>query len=100
MLFRGIVQSWTADKVGGDYGKWIGLAAAAATFGLLHGVTPTYAILAGIIGVYLGAIWLAADNLLVPITAHALYDFLAFVYLVRVRKSKTAPPADANAHEE
>jgi len=88
MLFRGIVQSWAADKVGGPYGAGIGLAVAAAIFGLLHGVTPTYALLAGVIGLYLGAIWLATDNLLVPIASHALYDFLAFVYLVRVRKSK------------
>ncbi len=88
LLFRGIVQGWTADKVGGAYGAGIGLAVAAAIFGLLHSVTFTYALLAGCIGLYLGAMWLATGNLLVPITSHALYDFLAFVYLVQVRKPK------------
>ncbi len=88
LLFRGIVQSWAADKAGGAYGAGIGLAVSAAIFGLLHGVTFTYALLAGGIGLYLGAMWLATGNLLVPITSHALYDFLAFVYLVQVRKPK------------
>ncbi len=90
MLFRGIVQAWVADKVGGSYGVALGLVVSAAIFGLLHSVTLAYALLAAGIGLYLGAIWLATDNLLVPITSHALYDFLALVYFVRLRKSKTA----------
>ena len=57
----------------------------------MHSVTLTYALLAACIGLYLGAIWLATGNLLVPITSHALYDFLAFVYLVQIRKSKAIP---------
>lgn len=87
MLFRSIIQGWTAEKVGEPYGMWAGLAVAAAIFGLLHGVTPTYALLAAAIGLYFGAIWLAADNLLVPITTHALYDFLALQYFLRMRKT-------------
>jgi uncharacterized protein len=88
MLFRGIVQSWVADKVGGSYGLGIGLAFSAVIFGLMHSITPTYAILAGCIGLYLGAIWLVTGNLLVPITIHALYDFLALAYFVQFRKPK------------
>ena len=88
LLFRGVVQSWTADKIGGAYGVGIGLAVAAVIFGLLHCVTVTYALLAACIGLYLGALWLATGNLLSPIVCHALYDFLAFVYLVQVRKPK------------
>jgi uncharacterized protein len=99
MLFRGIVQNWVADKVGGQYGAGIGLAVAAAIFGLLHSVTFTYALLAGCIGLYLGAIWLVTGNLLVPIVSHALYDFLAFVYLVQIHKSK-APPQNGNDQPE
>ena len=88
LLFRGVVQSWTADKIGGPYGPEIGLAVAAVIFGLLHCVTVTYALLAACIGLYLGALWLATGNLLSPIVCHALYDFIAFVYLVQVRKPK------------
>ena len=41
--------------------------------------------LAGLIGLYLGWLWLAVGNLLVPIVVHALYDFVALMYLVKVR---------------
>lgn len=95
MLFRGIVQAWVTDKVGEPYGVEIGLGVAAVIFGLLHGLTPTYALLAGGIGLYLGEIWLATGNLLVPITSHALYDFFALLYFVRVHKSKSlSQPAE------
>jgi uncharacterized protein len=90
MLFRGILQAWVTDKVGGPYGIGVGLGLSAAIFGLLHSVTPTYALLAGGIGLYLGALWLVTGNLLVPITAHALYDFLALLYFVQIHKPKTA----------
>ena len=87
MLFRGVVQQAVADWVDGERGIWVGLALAALLFGLVHMITPTYAVLAGLIGLYLGWIWIATDrNLLVPIVTHAAYDFLALVYLVKVRK--------------
>jgi len=85
MLFRGVVQTAAAQQIGGPHGVWLGLLAAAVLFGLLHSITPTYAILAGLVGLYLGGLWLACGNLLAPIVAHGTYDFLALVYLVRVR---------------
>ena len=90
MLFRGVIQRALETWVGEPLGIWVGLAAAAVLFGLAHMITPTYALLAGAIGLYLGWIWIAADyNLLVPITAHAAYDFLALVYLVRIRERES-----------
>ncbi len=85
MLFRGVVQAAVADQIGSPHGVWLGLLVAAILFGLLHLITPTYAILAGLIGAYLGWLWLFYDNLLVPIVAHAAYDFVALVYLVKIR---------------
>ena len=90
MLFRGVVQQAVADWVGGPAGVWSGLAASAALFALVHRITNTYALLAGLIGLYLGWIWLLSGNLLVPITAHTAYDFVVLVYLVRVRKPLAA----------
>ena len=52
MLFRGVIQTAAADVIGGPYGAWLGLSVAAILFGLLHLITPTYAILAGLIGLY------------------------------------------------
>jgi uncharacterized protein len=91
MLFRGVIQSaafagLSSHSAGGDMANALALVFAGVLFGLVHSITPTYVLLAGLIGVYLGGIWLATDNLLVPIVAHAGYDFLALVYLVKIRK--------------
>jgi membrane protease YdiL (CAAX protease family) len=44
-------------------------------------VTPTYGLLAGILGCYLSLTLRLSNepNLIVPIISHALYDFVAFI---------------------
>jgi membrane protease YdiL (CAAX protease family) len=79
LLFRGVLQ----ELLCGWWGLGAGLATASLVFGLLHALTPTYAVLATLMGAYLGGVWLATGNLLPAIIAHALYDFLALVVLVR-----------------
>jgi membrane protease YdiL (CAAX protease family) len=83
-LFRGVLQAALAEWLG----TWAGLTLASVVFGLLHALTATYAVLATLMGVYLGAVWLATDNLLVVIVAHGLYDFVALIYLAH------GPPLD------
>jgi membrane protease YdiL (CAAX protease family) len=87
LLFRGVVQAgieaWTAVP-------WLAVVVGGVLFGLAHLITPTYAVLAGGIGIYLGWLLLATGNLLVPIVAHAAYDFVALVYLLRQFRSSTA----------
>jgi len=83
LLFRGVIQAALADRLGAA----AGLVIASAIFGLAHAVSTTYAVLAALIGLYLGWLWLATGNLLVPITAHAVYDFLALVLLTRRRSA-------------
>jgi hypothetical protein len=78
-LFRGVVQVGLT-RVLSESGA---LVAASVAFGLAHCVTPAYAVLAGLAGLYLGALYQLQGNLLVPILAHALYDFVALLYLVR-----------------
>ncbi|MBN1396264.1 MAG: CPBP family intramembrane metalloprotease [Pirellulales bacterium] len=87
-LFRGVVQSGLCEWIGDPSGPWIGLSAAAVLFGLLHTITPAYAVLAGLIGIYLGGIWMATGNLLVPIVVHAVYDFLVLLYLIKSRPER------------
>jgi membrane protease YdiL (CAAX protease family) len=89
MLFRGVVQETIAHGIGGTPGTWIGIAAAGLMFGLLHPITTSYAVLAGLMGVYLGWLFAATGNLLVPIVAHGVYDFVALVYLVRLKGNLT-----------
>lgn len=88
LLFRGMVQGSIGTWIGGQWGPTVGLLAASALFGLLHPITRTYAVLAGLIGLYLGSLLLLGHNLLVPITAHAVYDFGALLYLVKLRDSR------------
>src|SRR5262249_40898930 len=92
MLFRGVMQGVLGRWLGAGYGLTI----AAVAFGLLHLITPTYALLATLCGVYFGGLILLTENLLVVIVPHALYDFLALLYLVRSPASAElaeSPPA-------
>lgn len=89
MVFRGVLQAAAAEEIGGAYGDGLGLLIASVLFGLLHPITPTYALLAGLIGLYLGWLWLATGNLLTPIIVHGLYDFVVLTYLVKRRVRKT-----------
>jgi membrane protease YdiL (CAAX protease family) len=79
MLFRAVIQG----ALDGCLGPWWGLVLASLIFGLLHAITLTYVVLAFLLGLYLGWVWLADGNLLVVIIAHALYDFCVLVYLLR-----------------
>lgn len=88
LLFRGFLQVWMELK----WGFAAGLIGSGLIFGLVHAITPLYAALATLIGVYLG---LALDygggrNLLVPVVIHTLYDFAVFVVIMRSYRAKTA----------
>jgi uncharacterized protein len=78
LLFRGFMQTGIAQLIGRPL---VALLIASILFGAAHPITLLYAILAGVIGAYLGWLLLATDNLLVPIVTHAAYDFVALLYL-------------------
>jgi membrane protease YdiL (CAAX protease family) len=81
-LFRGVIQTTLADWLN----PWMALAVASALFGLGHLITPTYAVLAGLLGLYLGGLAMVYDNLLLAIVVHTLYDFVALIYLLHKYK--------------
>ena len=85
ILFRGVIQPWMESS----WGMTAGLIGSNIIFGLVHAVTPLYAVLAALVGIYLG---LSLDyggdrNLLTPMIIHGLYDFLAFVTLMRAYRA-------------
>ena len=83
LFFRGLLQTGLT----GASSLWIGLGLTSTIFGLAHFISLTYAILAALIGLYLGILLIAFDNLAVPMIVHALYDFVALTYLVRLRSA-------------
>ncbi len=85
LLFRGVIQPWIESS----WGMSAGLAVSNIIFGLAHAVTPLYAVLAALVGIYLSlAMDYSGDRiLLIPIVIHGLYDFLAFVALLRAYRA-------------
>lgn len=88
LLFRGVLQPWLErglDDVGG-------LIVSNVIFALVHAVTPVYALLALLMGLYLG---LCLDyggerNLLTPMVVHGLYDFVAFLVIMKHYRQLTS----------
>jgi len=70
ILFRGVMQYELSER----FGDVFALGTTAVIFGLLHAVTPVYALLAALASLYFGWLYQTAENLAVPITTHALYD--------------------------
>jgi membrane protease YdiL (CAAX protease family) len=85
LLFRGVLQPWLER-----YDPTAGLIGSNILFGAAHAITPTYAVLAGVIGVYLGLLLDATGerNLLAPIITHGLYDYLAFLVVLRLYRER------------
>jgi membrane protease YdiL (CAAX protease family) len=86
LLFRGLVQAGLSRLLGPVSGPWIALAAASVLFGVCHWLNTTYAVLAVLAGVYFGLLLMSTGSLWTPIVAHAAYDFLALLYLIRPKR--------------
>lgn len=81
ILFRGVIQPWMENS----WGMVAGLVASSLLFGLIHAATFLYAVIATAISLYLGLCLDDGDtrNLVTPIVIHALYDFLAFLAIMK-----------------
>ncbi len=66
-LFRGVIQTQ------------LGIVPASVLFGLVHFVTPAYALSATLMGFYIGALFAVSESLFVVIFLHGLYDLCALV---------------------
>jgi membrane protease YdiL (CAAX protease family) len=88
ILFRGVLQPWLER----DWGWAGGLVFSNLIFALVHWITPTYALLAGLCGLLLGFMLDIGPerNLLAPILTHAIYDFMAFMVVAQVWRERQA----------
>ena len=82
LLFRGLLQSWLGELWGN------------LLFGLVHWITPLYALLAFVIGYFLSWTMTVTEphNLLTPIVTHAVHDYLAFLMVVAIHRRETMRP--------
>lgn len=79
LLFRGVIQVWLAERAP----LWLAVAGASLLFGVGHWLSASYAVLASLIGAYLGILFLLSGNLLAPMVAHAAYDVVALFVVTR-----------------
>ncbi len=79
LLFRGVLQTWGV----GFAPEVLVIVLTNMLFGMMHMRTALYAVIAGLVGMYLGFLYMLTDNLLAPIAAHALYDAVALEYTRR-----------------
>ncbi|MGM0658656.1 MAG: CPBP family intramembrane glutamic endopeptidase [Pseudomonadota bacterium] len=82
LLFRGVIQAGLEGLIG----PVAALAIASLLFGLAHALTPAYFWLTFLMGLYLGGLYQATGNLLLPIMVHFLYDWVVlawFLYAAR-----------------
>ena len=79
LLFRGALQPWVARLTN----PTVAIVAVGLLFGLAHALSVTYFVVATLIGFYFGWLAEAYDDLVAPIVAHALYDFIAIAFIRR-----------------
>jgi uncharacterized protein len=77
LLFRGVMQYELGSRFVNDV---VAVGMTSVIFGALHAVTPLYAFLAGVASIYFGWLYLFTGNLAVPMSCHAFYDLVAFMY--------------------
>ena len=75
-LFRGVFQTMLSER----FTASIGLAISGIVFGLLHAVTPVYALLAALASFFFGYLYNVSGNLAVPMICHAVYDVGALMW--------------------
>lgn len=87
LLVRGWLMAWLIgpDDLATPAKLLLGVVTSAVAFGLMHPVSPTYVILATLMGLYLGAVVLASQSLLIAIVAHAFYDAIQLLMSRRKR---------------
>jgi hypothetical protein len=78
-FFRGFLFLWIQN-----WNQMLAVLITNLLFGLAHAVTPLYVVLAAFLGLYLTAFMVVdpTPNLLIPITAHSLYDLIAFAVVL------------------
>lgn len=82
LLFRG----WLQPFLTGWTTLWASVLISGFVFALCHMITPAYFIIAWLISIYLAALLIWTDNLLVPMLTHGVYDLIALFAVMGPQK--------------
>jgi membrane protease YdiL (CAAX protease family) len=93
LFFRGFLQTWLV----GVAGVIVAIIVSNLIFGALHMRTVLYAVLAALIGAYLGVLCVITDSLAAPIVTHALYDLAALEYMRRAINARRQTRPDSSS---
>lgn len=89
LLFRWCLQGGIAtlleSRAGQPVSMAIGLLVASILFGLCHWVNTSYGVSTLFVGLFLGLTMIWSGTFLVPATAHAIFDFIALIYISRLK---------------
>lgn len=83
-FFRAFLQHWLS----GLLGQVAAIIIASLIFGACHLVTWFYGVFATAMGLYLGILMVYSGSVWPPVIVHALYDFLAFILILKVRQNR------------
>jgi len=86
-FFRGLLQ----QAVAGPAGDIAAVLAVSALFGLAHFLSPAYALFAAILSIPFGVLYVQSGNIVVPMVAHAVYDYAALHYGLRHWNGRSSP---------
>ena len=87
LLFRGVIQQGLTDWAG----PGVGLVVASIIFGLAHALNRYYVLVTLVMGLYLGLLYQASQNLVLVMAVHALYDWVVLRFVL------LTPPANKGA---
>jgi CAAX protease family protein len=88
LLFRGVLQTKLADWTT----PFVGLVITSVLFGLAHALSKLYFLFAVTVGGFLGWMTWRYNDLVAPMVAHGLYDFLALTFLTKRASSRAGEP--------
>ncbi len=87
LLFRGVIQQGVSDWAG----PGLGLVVASVLFGFAHALNRYYVMVTMAMGVYLGLLYQASQNIVLVMLVHALYDWVVLrLFLLKPPPNKGA----------
>lgn len=102
IFFRWCIQGGIASAIGTPWGSVIALVVVSILFGCCHWVNASYGITTTFVGLYLGVLMIWTGSFLAPAIAHALFDFIALIYVQKLpsKPERSPSPRDVSSGAE